>query len=83
MATATIKQIKVDKTITETQEVVSLEMTRETATVLKMMLGRIGGGGPTRRHVDAVYSALASAGIDYEIDANRFTGYLNIKDSLR
>lgn len=65
MATAIVKTEK--KTVTKEvpQKVVTLELTPKEASVLKTLVGRVGGDSPStnRRHTNAVLSALASAGV--------------------
>ena len=45
----------------------TLELTQAEAETLRAVLGNVGGGGPHRVQLDAIYRALDEAGVD-EID---------------
>jgi hypothetical protein len=50
-------------TKTETKKVVTLELTEDEATALRVVTGSIGGVSDLRVHTTAVYEALGKAGI--------------------
>lgn len=78
---ATAKNDTITKTIQEEvkEEIVTLTMTREEATVLRAALGCIGGGFSTyHKHTSKVKRALIDAGIDV-YGPTYFTGSLQAK----